>query len=295
MFQAAPVWPGSWRQRRRWPWLIYGARPYANGYGFPVFPPRSDAEPYPDEESEVEYEAKRGPLGTTIGTWKFRTFHGWHLKDVPGSPPLPPIPPGGGVYIVVQDKKLLGKRPSPDEVLAKIRADDMLPLYVGETDNFYRRWMGRLRDLYQVGITDPVGRLPPYHRHIHVWFGPIPAPAGPKLRKTVEHAIVRTLIHAKVVAEISNKKQRSDKDLRNRSSFLKFSAIGALPSPPSVSIDIKNLLPPVPWWMQREDLKEPERLKILKTLKEKGYTYDSKTRVSNLTIGTGKKYELFFG
>jgi hypothetical protein len=97
------------------------------------------------------------------------------------------------------------------------------PLYVGETHNFASRWHGRLASMYQMGLIGK-GALP---RPLTVWLGAL-APNTQKARKTVEHAIIRTLTRGRLFAEASG--------LRNQSSVLEFTATGP--------ISIRGLLPP---------------------------------------------------
>ncbi len=254
--------------RRHRPWLIYGAIPRVYSHGSPVYQSLSgthlptlalyrDAAPEPaseppeelvaspEEQGEYETKAQRGPHGLTLKSWDSRTFTGFPPKNIPS---------GGGLYIVVQDN---------------------LPIYVGETDSFHNRWAGRLRAMFQIGITDEKGRLP---APIKVWFGTIDVNTEPA-RKTVEHAIIRTLILADVVPPIHPKEaaaragrpKLSNKRLRNATAYKPFHAAGR--------ILIKNILPPVAAWQSRASAASD-----LQGL------YAGNT----ITLNKGSDYELFF-
>jgi len=242
-----------------------------------------------------------------------RRINGYSLNDISTSPELI-VPSGGGVYIIVQDKTRRGTEPPGKEFEQRHDAMPPIPIYVGQSSNFRQRWKERLQEPYRLGITDSVGWLP---HPIHVWFGPItietpPGYKGDKkkeagyqttVRMTVEHAIIRTLLESNVVERLEPEEYKKKRKkpplkgtqglLRNQSSFAEFLAIGALPFPSNVSIHIKNLLPPVPWWKSQ----------ALKKLAKKGYSHVTATNIktgvtgqrSDLIIRTGEKYELFFG
>jgi Penicillin-insensitive murein endopeptidase len=148
----------------------------------------------PELADELEL-AKQGPVSATLA---------WQKVTIAAYPPSN-IPTGGGLYIVERG---------------------VLPIYVGETNSFQRRWRGRLDAEWQIGRIDPG----PLARELTLWFGTL-SPARenvPKVRRAVEHAIVRTL--SRGYPGLTGRYA-----LRNRRSFREFEVVAPM--------NIQKLLP----------------------------------------------------
>jgi hypothetical protein len=148
----------------------------------------------PELAGELEL-ARRGPLSATL-SWQRVTITHYPPANIPG---------GGGLYVVERGG---------------------LPIYVGETASFQRRWRGRLDAEWQVGRID-TGAL---QQPLTIWFGTLqPAAANqPLARRGVEHAIVRTLSKGDPAL--------ASRPLRNRRSFRQFDVVAPM--------QIAQLLPP---------------------------------------------------
>lgn len=148
----------------------------------------------PELAAELEL-ARRGPLSASLAWQKVA------LADYPPSN----IPSSGGLYIVERG---------------------VLPIYVGETGSFQRRWKGRLDAEWQIGRIDPG----PLARKLTIWFGTLsPATANvPLARRGVEHAIIRTLSKG-------DPRLKGTQALRNRRSFREFDVVAPM--------EIRQLLP----------------------------------------------------
>lgn len=223
------VWRGP-RSRRRWPgtrpWLMYG-RPYAYGYGYPLYqpslvPPPEDVEPAPapppvpveavppeppdavaapaepaaEPAASQELEVSRGPVTAQVTSWTMRRID---------RHPFSGVPAGGGLYVVEEDG---------------------VPIYVGATDNFQARWRGRLLAIYQLGLTQRGGVLP---KPITVWFGTL-RPNTVLVRRTAEHALIRALLLSGAAPA---------GHLRNASSIQRFRVHGG--------VSIQGLIPDNAW------------------------------------------------
>ena len=149
----------------------------------------------PELADELEL-AKQGPVSASLA---------WQRVEIADYPPSN-IPTGGGLYIVERA---------------------LLPIYVGETNSFQRRWSGRLDVEWQIGRIE----RGPLARKLILWFGTLSPPTEntPKVRRAVEHAIVRTLSRGYPGLTGPNA-------LRNRRSFREFDVVAPM--------KIQKLLPP---------------------------------------------------
>ncbi|MBI5548277.1 MAG: hypothetical protein HY901_30725 [Deltaproteobacteria bacterium] len=211
---------GARRRRPGWrPWQQW--RPRHPSLSYLVAPPEppievvEPLEPFepdaaPGAEDVIEGEVLRGPLTATLD---------W------GTVPLQidryPFTGAGrtltapGVYIV------------------ESRSGE--PIYAGESLSFAKRWHGRLREMYEVGVIAELRapQQPPVFP-LRVWFGRLASHSTDQplklVLKGVEQALIRTLINTGITSATR---------LRNASSTLPFQITGPF--------TIQNLLPPATW------------------------------------------------
>lgn len=201
-------------RRRAWlfrPWVFrlpYPTMPWS--FAAPSVEPEPEPEPAPDgraagpeeavegaapSESEEEL-ARRRALSASL-TWWTKPLTIRQLVAIvfgKGNANSRRKLAGGGLYIVERGS---------------------VPIYVGEAESLARRWRSRLFPAWQIGLTDDA--------QIAVWFASIDRNTS-EARKTVEHAIIRTLT-----------KGRLGRALRNSQSTKEFDVDGP--------ITITNLLP----------------------------------------------------
>jgi GIY-YIG catalytic domain len=173
------------------------------------------------ELDELEPEAEEGEvsrhgMSTQVSSWRAVIVDQYPMTRVQRKGTAIAanhIPLGGGVYIV-----------------SSLRSK---PFYVGQTDDFQRRWRNRLLDMYQLGVIG-TGRITVSPFPLLVWFGIMPSPTK-SARTIVEWSLIRVL-EGRPRVGARGSIALPHVSLKNDTSFWPFKVIGQ-------DLTIANLLP----------------------------------------------------
>jgi hypothetical protein len=93
---------------------------------------------------------------------------------------------------------------SPGQGLYLVATQKNTPLYVGESGDVHKRWIGRMRNAYQTGLLASNSDL----KKIQIWTSSLPVHITKEQRKAIEWSILRVLDQGGLGRSLRNEQRR---------------------------------------------------------------------------------------